>query len=91
MGKVFAEELSDMDMDLKQQLGYHLRANHYPPVPLTMVEPCIQAIEAYNEGAYHREIELPEGVSWRGKTTAPVYAMIEAHHLEAWLDVWEEE
>lgn len=85
MGRVFAEDLSDMDMDLKTQLGYHLRVNHYPPVPLTMVEPCIQAIEAHNDEAYHREIPLPEGVLWRGKTSAPAYAIIDAHHLEAWL------
>ena len=27
---------------------------------------------------------MPEGVTWRGETYAPAYAVIESHHLEAW-------
>ena len=50
-----------------------------------MVQPCIDAINAYNDGYNTDElIELPEGVKWRGQTHAPAWAIIEAHHLEAW-------
>ena len=40
----FAENL---DITLEQAIGYHLQGNHYPPVPLSMVQPCIDAIDAY--------------------------------------------
>jgi hypothetical protein len=49
-----------------------------------MVPVCIEAIEAYNEGDYYREIELPEGVSWRGNLAAPANQIIMSHHLENW-------
>lgn len=80
-----AEELS-----LEAGLAYHLQANHYPPVPVAMVQPCIDAIDAYWEDDYNRLIELPKDITWRGQTSAPASAIIEAHHLDAWLQDDEE-
>ena len=73
------------ELDLEVAIGYHLQGNHYPPVPLSMVEPCIEAIDAFYDEDYNREIALPEGVLWRGQVTAPASAIIEQHHLDAWL------
>lgn len=84
MGYTTATELAEI-LDLNSSLAMHLQANHYPPVPTSMVQPCIDAIDAYHDEDYQREIELPEGVSWRGNTTAPASAIVEAHHLDAWL------
>jgi len=86
MGSVFATELAsnDLNIGMETAIGIHLRSNHYPPVPLTMVQPCIDAIDAYWEEDLDRSIELPEGVLWRGETSAPAYAIIESHHLESW-------
>lgn len=84
MGNMTAQELATI-LDLESSLKLHLQANHYPPVPTSMVKPCIDAIDAYYEDDYERQIELPEGVSWRGNTTAPASAIVEAHHLDAWL------
>jgi hypothetical protein len=84
MGYNTALDLSN-ELDLEVALGYHLQGNHYPPVPLSMVEPCIEAIDAFYDEDYNREIALPEGISWRGQVTAPASAIIEQHHLEAWL------
>jgi hypothetical protein len=90
MGSNMATELADKDLfpnlTLEDAIGMHLRGNHYPPVPLSMVQPCIDAIDAFNEGEGDRMITLPEGVSWRGQLDAPAYAIIEAHHLDAWLE-----
>ena len=73
-------------LDMETQIGIHLSSNHYPPVPSSMVKPCIEAIDAVNDlGLWNALIELPEGVTWRGRTTAPAHALIEAHHLDAWL------
>jgi hypothetical protein len=94
MGSNFATELADNDLfpDLSQEdaIRIHLQSNHYPPVPASMVQPCLDAIDAYYEEDYNREIELPEGVSWRSQDTAPASAIVEAHHLDAWLPDWDE-
>jgi hypothetical protein len=84
MGYNTALDLSN-ELDLEVAIGYHLQGNHYPPVPLSMVEPCIEAIDAFYDEDYNREIALPQGVLWRGQVTAPASAIVEQHHLEAWL------
>jgi hypothetical protein len=84
MGYTTASALAE-ELDLEVALGYHLQGNHYPPVPLSMVQPCMDAIDAYWDEDYNQLIELPEGVLWRGETHAPANAIVEAHHLDAWL------
>ena len=93
MGANFANEMTDgtlsdlgINLTLEQQIGIQLTANHYPPVPSSMVQPCIEAIYAYNEGESDKPIKLPEGITWRSYETAPAWAIIEAHHLDAWCD-----
>ena len=87
MGSNFANDLALADnLTIENQIAIHLSANHYPPVPAIMVQPCVEAIDAVNDaGLWDLEIPLPEGVSWRGLTTAPAHAIIEAHHLDAWI------
>ena len=86
MGSTTAQDLAENVIDIRQSIGYHLRGNHYPPVPLTMVEPCIEAIYAVDDGDTHKSIQLPKGIFWKGYPTAPAYAIVEAHHLEPWLN-----
>jgi hypothetical protein len=77
---------NDYGLELETQITIHLTTNHYPPVPTSMVSVCIEAIDAVNtDSDWDREITLPEGISWRGNTTAPAHAIIEQHHLEFWL------
>ena len=87
MGSNFATELAELDLglSLEDSIAIHLSANHYPPVPSSMVLPCIEALEAYWEDETDREIKMPEGVSYKGLDTAPAWAIVEQHHLEAWL------
>lgn len=91
MGANFAHEMADgtlaalgIELTLKQQIGIHLQSNFFPPVPGSMVTPCIEAIDAYWEEETDRLIELPEGVAWRGCPSAPAWAILEQHRLEAW-------
>jgi hypothetical protein len=84
MGLNTAIDLAE-NLDLEMAIGYHLQGNHYPPVPLSMVQPCIDAIDAYYDEDYDRLIDMPQGVSYRGRDKAPASAIIEQHHLEAWL------
>ena len=84
MGYNTALDLAE-SFDLDQAILIHLQNNHYPPVPASMVQPCIDAIDAYYEESYDRLIVMPEGVLYKGLGFAPAHAIIEAHHLEAWL------
>ena len=82
MGSITALGIQDSVLDLETQLAYHLQGNHYPPVPLSMVQPCIDAIDAYYDEDYNRMIEMPQGISYKGNTHAPAWAVIEQHHLD---------
>jgi len=87
MGSNLAYDLAsdELGLDLEMALSMHLQSNHYPPVPLSMVQPCIEAIDAYWDEDYNKLIEMPEGVSYRGDRYAPAHAIVEQHHLDAWL------
>ena len=87
MGNNFANDLSVMDnLTIENQIGIHLSSNHYPPVPASMIQPCVEAIDAVNDaGLWDLEIVMPEGVTYKGETSAPAWAIIEAHHLNAWI------
>jgi hypothetical protein len=89
MGSVTAIGLADSVLDLETQLLYHLKGNHYPPVPAEMVAPCIEAIDAYYEEDYNREILMPKvgdfQIMYKNSITAPAWAIVEQHHLSFWL------
>lgn len=87
-GALGMKESVDMEwVRLENALVWHLRSNHYPPVPTCMVEPCMKAIRYANKGKWDTKVRLPEGVLYKGKyKTAPVFSIIEAHHLESFLD-----
>ena len=55
MGYNTALDLST-ELDLEMAISIHLQSNHYPPVPLSMVEPCIEAIDAYYDEDYDKLI-----------------------------------
>jgi hypothetical protein len=91
MGRQLASDLAnngeEYGISLAQSLTIHLRHNHYPPVPMSMVAVCISAIHSYNANFNGDEVlDLPEGTSWRGKSSAPAWAIIESHHLGEWCD-----
>jgi hypothetical protein len=86
MGANFANDLASSRLTMEESLRVHLRSNHFPPVPVAMISPCINAIYACADGDPNELIVLPSGVSWRGSSEAPAYAIVEAHHLDAWVE-----
>jgi hypothetical protein len=94
MGSVTAIGLADTVLDLETQLLYHLRGNHYPPVPAEMVQPCIEAIDAYYEEDYDRMIDMPMvgdfQITYKGSKQAPARAIVSQHHLEWFINPEEE-
>jgi hypothetical protein len=91
MGSMTAAGIAETDLSLEQQIEWHLKGNHYPPIPSSMVTPCIEAIDAYWEDDLDKEISLPEGVLYRGKVTAPAREIIINHHLDTWCTEDDEE
>ena len=84
MGQQSLEGMLEVS-SFERALSWHLTSNHFPPVPVTMVQPCIEAIDAFNEGESDRLIDLGGVSLWRGQTAAPAWAIIEGHHLESFL------
>jgi hypothetical protein len=101
MGSITALGIQDSVFDLETQLAYHLQGNHYPPIPNSMIKPCIEAIDAYYEEDYSRKIDLPcdgvdkEGnpfqITWKGQTWTTASALVAHAHLEVFIDPVDEE
>ncbi len=81
-----AVAISELDVDLKQQIEIHLVSNFYPPIPRFMAQTCVDALNAYWEKDTKRMIDMPEGVSYKGSTSAPAWAVVEQHRLSPWLN-----
>jgi (2Fe-2S) ferredoxin len=89
MGSLQAMEMAEM-LDTESAIAWHLQSNHFPPVTKSMVQACIESIDACNEGNFDKLISLPEGVGYKGLTVAPANAIVEQHHLDAWVELDEE-
>ena len=83
MGSLQAQEMAEM-LSIEDALAWHLRSNHYPPIPLSMVKPCMEAIDAMLEDEPYRVVNLPDGVTYKGDTSAPAWIISDQHHLDAW-------
>lgn len=72
--------------DLDTALGWHLSANHYPPIPSEMIPVAKEAIDAMLELEPERPIDLRDIVEYRDSKTAPAWALVEHMHLDAFID-----
>jgi len=86
MGYTTASALTELDVPLKKQIELHLTTNFYPPIPAFMAQTCVDALNAYLERDTNRMVNMPKGVSYKGSTSAPAWAIVEQHRLNAWLD-----
>jgi len=70
------------------QLSLHLRSNHYPPLPTSLVTTCEEAIDLALQDDWETEVALPDDIRTRtGQTSMTVADVIEAFHLDPWLIV----
>ena len=69
-GSLQAMEMAEM-LEIESALSWHLTSNHFPPVPVSMVPVCIEAIENANAGDWMKNVSLPEGIGYKGLTVAP--------------------
>jgi hypothetical protein len=87
-----AEQVSEGLSNLEAALIYHFRSNHYPPLPTSCIPVAIKIVKG--EVSEDDDVELPEGVTYRGQTTAPVRECIKAWHLSEFMlnpDDWSEQ
>jgi hypothetical protein len=82
----YAEAVTTGTLKLEIALEQHLHYNHYPPVPLSMVKPCMKAIENANAGDWDKKVRLPEGITYKDKKFAPTSAIIEFNNLDWFLE-----
>ena len=82
------ELIDDLDEALEEVsdywklVAYHLQNNLNPPVPLAMVETCIEAITKADNEEWDSLITLPEGIKYKGENTATVEVIVESHYLQ---------
>jgi hypothetical protein len=79
------EELDDAleeVSDYWKLVAYHLQNNLHPPVPLAMVETCIEAISQAENENWDSLITLPEGIKYKGESEATVETIVENHYLQ---------
>lgn len=79
------DEVFDEPSDYWKLIAFHLQSNHNPPIPVSMVDTCIRAIEYANDGDFNTIITLPEGTSYKGANTASVETIVESHHLHQFI------
>lgn len=81
----FADEVSAGHVSLEAALHWHLRANHFPPVPAVWVPVAMAAIEHANEGDYDASLERPQD-----KQLVSVGDVVEGLHLDSFIDYEED-
>lgn len=86
MGFISALGIADSDISLEQQVSWHFSSNCYPPVPQQMVPVAVKAINAVLSYEGGEDIQLPDGVSFRGDTKPNAYTLVE--HLHLWAFVY---
>ena len=84
MGYTQAMEMVNL-ISLEQGIRWHLQCNHYPPVPNQMIPVAVKAVLLCREGNFSETVKTPfehRIHSW----TVPAYVIVEAYHLEPWVN-----
>lgn len=68
----------------RQALVWHFRSNLFPPPPMAMVDVAIAAIHAV-AAEDDEDIDLPEGVTYRGRDSVLPWEAVEAFRLNAFV------
>ncbi len=88
----YAEGVQEGWWNLDNALYAHLTGNFYPPHPSYMVGPCKRAIAKANKGLWNSRVRLPEEAKHRVYgSLVPVHIMVEAMHLDAFIEYDEED
>ena len=67
-------------------LEWHIRHNHFPPLPWWAVAKAKEVMELAKAGKWEQEVSLAGIATYRGRNKAPVRAFVEAWHLDAFIE-----
>lgn len=81
----FADAVEHGEVDLEAALYYHFGANHYPPLPFSLIPVAKRVIQKARAGNWEANVRLPNGITYRGSTLAPVRACVNDWHLDAFI------
>ena len=70
---------------LEDQVRVHLAECLDPPVDQAFAELCCQTIRLATSGGWEKTVPLPEGMTYRGTSEAPVGALVGEFQLTGWL------
>lgn len=80
-----AEGVAEGSIPLRAALHYHLTVNHFPPIG-EVLDTALEVVENLSDGgSLDDEVELPEGMTYRGRSHAPAWACVEAWHLDPFI------
>lgn len=94
MGRLQAEEFRQAvhvgEISEHAALSWHLRNNHYPPLPHEMVEvaeDALRIVRILNDEPrqWEREIRLPDGMKFKNKNTMTVMEVFDEFHLDSFV------
>ena len=75
-------------INLEQEIWWHLRYNHYPPVPGEMIQIAVKAVRLCREDRFDETIvlffdhQVYEVFGW----SVPAYVIVDIYHLEPWVN-----
>lgn len=86
MGRSSLEDMLAHSSNIDVVLEWHLRNNHYPPLPVALLPVAKKAIEHGQAEEFDVELKMPDGIAFRGQKKATVRLLIETMHLEEFLN-----
>jgi hypothetical protein len=84
MGYTQAMEMVNL-ISLEQGIRWHLQYNHYPPVSREMIPIAVKAVMLCREDKFDKTIVTffeHQLYGW----SVPAYVIVEAYHLEPWVN-----
>jgi len=95
----YAEAITEGLCSLEVAIQAHLQTNLYPPLPVSLVRACIKAIHNVEDGLPDKPVRLPVGLMLSHKpggviskrtNRPPSWRLVEACHLDAFVQYEEE-
>ena len=81
----YAEAVAEGAVSLTSAINAHRISNLFPVPPAHMTAVMIEAVEAARAEEYEKDIQLPDGVLYKGQTWVYPHEVIEEFRLGAFL------
>jgi hypothetical protein len=83
---VLAMREAGQQVSQDELIAWHFQGNCYPPIPLAWIKPAKRAIKLVSSGRSQDKVYLRRHVKWCPKASVAAWKLVEAFHLEGFLD-----